>query len=88
MDYISALVLADEPVTKQMIRSQDNVHAEVRRKIAYIARIKYNVQGTIISKYLNISVVQVSTYIHTAHDRCKVDKVYSKEMDEIMNKII
>lgn len=87
LDVISNLILADEPVSKTQIRARDNVHAEIRRKIAYVARIKYNIQGITISKYLNISKVQVSTYIHSAHDRCKVDKVYSKEIDKILNNL-
>lgn len=89
LDKIANVILADQPFTKAQIRSKNRNHdqTDIRRKIAYIGRIKYNISGLVIADYLNISAVQVSEYIHSAYNRGSVDKNYSKILLELINKL-
>jgi len=88
LDKIANVILADQPYTRTQIRAKNRSHdqTDIRRKIAYIARIKYNIAGLIIADYLNVSAVQVSEYIHSAYNRASVDKNYSKVIVELLNK--
>jgi ATPase involved in DNA replication initiation len=68
-------------------RTRNRTISEARRKIAFLARMFYNIEGKIIGKYLNVIDVWASTLIYDAWDFCLVDKTYYEEIQKLMVKL-
>lgn len=61
--------------------------SEARRKIAFLARMFYNIEGKIIANYLNMNNEWVCQLIYTAWDYCSVDVAYYEEIQKLMVKL-
>lgn len=68
-------------------RTRKRVISEARRKIAFLGRIFYNIEGKIIAKYLNINNEWVCQLIYTAWDYVAVDLAYYEEIQKLMVKL-
>lgn len=90
LDIISNFILTDTEITMQDLRgnSRKKRLTELKRKIAFIARIAYNIGGEALVSYLKISKPQVSDYVHTAYSKCTSDEDYLQHIREIMVKLV
>jgi len=90
LNIISDFILEDTGITMNDLRSTSRKKelTEYKRKIAFIARIAYNISGDALVSYLQVSKPQVSDYAYTAYERCRQDADYLQEIREIMVKLV
>ncbi|RAJ24980.1 hypothetical protein LY11_04167 [Pedobacter cryoconitis] len=90
LDIITDFILANESATITDLRSSSRKKyvVNIKRKIAFVARICYNITGDTLVSYLNISKPQVSDYCHSAYEKCRNDDRYLQEIREIMVKLV
>lgn len=68
-------------------RTRKRIISEARRKIAFLSRMFYNIEGKIIANYLNVNNEWVCQLIYTAWDYCNVDQGYLEEIQKQMVKL-
>ena len=90
LDIIADFILDNTGITMQDLQSSSRKKhlTEIKRKIAFIARIAYNVSGEALVSYLNVSKPQISDYVHSAYAKCKEDEDYLQSVREIMVKLV
>jgi hypothetical protein len=90
LDIISDFILEGTGIMMHDLRgiSRKKELTEYKRKIAFIARISYNINGDSLVSYLKVSKPQVSDYIYSAYERCRQDTDYLQSVREIMIKLV
>ena len=89
LEQIIEVILIDSKInnTDLMTKTKERTITNARRKIAYIARLMYNVEGRIISKRLNLQAEQVWNLIYSTFNICQVEADYANDIKELINKI-
>jgi len=72
---------------KLVIRTKKPLITQARRMVALVARMKYNIAGSVIAQRLNLNESQVFAIIYTGFERCKVDDEYRAEIEELLKKL-
>ena len=72
---------------KLVIRTKKPAITQARRMVALVARMKYNIAGSIIAQRLNLDESQVFAIIYTGFERCKIDNEYRNEVQYLMEKL-
>jgi len=72
---------------KLIIRTKKPAITQARRMVALLARMKYNIAGSIIAQRLNLDESQVFAIIYTGFERCKIDDEYRAEIEELIEKL-
>jgi len=90
LDVITDFILENEAVTIDNLRSNSRKKnlTDLKRKIAFIARICYNISGDALVSYLSVSKPQISDYCHSAYEKCRDNADYLQEIREIMVKLV
>jgi hypothetical protein len=86
LDHVGNVISEIENVPLDQIRAKGG-NGQIKRKIAYVARLNYYIDGNLISKYLNLPQPQVSDHIHTAHEKCEQSAAYADKINFILNKL-
>lgn len=68
-------------------RTRKRTISEARRKIAFLARMHYNIEGKIVAKYLNVNNEWACQLIYSCFDLLSVDKAYYEEIQKLMVKL-
>lgn len=68
-------------------RTRKRTISEARRKIAFLARMHYNIEGKIVAKFLNVNNEWVCQLIYTCWDLVTVDTAYYEEIQKLMVKL-
>lgn len=68
-------------------RTRKRTISEARRKISFLARLHFNIEGKIIAKFLNVNPEWISQMIHGAWDIINVENEYYEEIQKIMVKL-
>lgn len=90
LDIITDFILADTAVTLDDLRSNSRKKelTDIKRKIAFIGRVSYNITGDALVTYLKVSKPQISDYCYSGYERCRQDENYLQEIREIMVKLV
>lgn len=86
LDIIAEMILEDQKIGKEELKSKNRADGlpDIKRRIAFVARINYNISGDVLANYFNMSKEQISDYIHTAYDRARKDNEYYELIRSIM----
>lgn len=86
LDLITEMILQDGEFEKEDLTNKNRSSGlpDLKRRIAFVARINYNISGDVLSTYLHMSKEQISDYIHTAYDRARKDNEYYELIRSIM----
>jgi hypothetical protein len=89
LELITDFVVFEKQIDRSELftRTRKRLISEARRKIAFLARMLYNVEGKIIADYLNVNNEWVCQLIYTAWDYCSVDVAYYEEIQKLMVKL-
>ena len=72
---------------KLVVRTKKPLIAQARRMIALLARMKFNIAGSVIAQRLNLDESQVFAIIYSGFERCKVDEEYRAEIEALIEKL-
>lgn len=89
LEKIIDVVLVELNITKAdlMQKTKERPITEARRRIAYLSKITYNIQGKIIAKRLNLQMAQISQLVFSTFGICQVESDYKNEINALINKI-
>lgn len=74
-------------VTKLIERTKKQDICQARRLIAYLARWKYNIDGAVIAKRLNLAESQVYAIIYSTFHNAQVEPDYRAEIEKLKEKL-
>ena len=86
LEYIINTVIEKSDITNDdlMTRTKKINICDARRKIIYLAKITFNMNGIILAERLKLDQEWVTTSLYTAFAIMQVDKEYRKEMQDLV----
>lgn len=89
LEEIIDVVVKDSKISKDELvaKTKKNRISDARRKIAYLARFTFNIEGNIIAKRLNIQKEWSFVLVYTAFGLLQVDKTYREEIENLLIKL-